>query len=192
MNDLITICGHTFDNRLTPESIVLDLGANRGLFSKGILDRYNCTVIAYEPSRLLCNGPLQEISQDYPRFMFLQKAVWSEDKSMTLTDFCDKNGNTSGVANTLMEHKTDMRRDGRYLREKYEVQCESINKILKKYVKVDILKVDIEGSEFEVLTKISDENLKKCNQICVEFHLFCQAEYDLLKLYDMKGEKIIS
>ena len=176
---LITICGHTFVDELNTEAVVIDLGANRGVFSKGIMDKYDCTVEAYEPSRLLCDNQSTEISNQYSKFAFHQKAVWSKDKTMVLTDFCDKNGGTSGVANTLMEHKSDTRHDGRYLREKYQVQCEDINKILKNHEKVDILKVDIEGSEFEVLASVTDENLKKCKQVCVEFHLFCQAEYKL-------------
>jgi len=176
---LVTICGHTFYNKPDSDSLVIDLGANRGIFSEGIIEKYDCTVIAYEPSRLLCDKQLKGLAERYSNFSYEQKAVWSEDSTMTLSDFCDKNGNTSGVANTLMSHKKDKRRDGRYIREKYEVQCEGINKLLKNHEKVDILKVDIEGSEFEVLAKASDESLKKCNQICVEFHLFCQAEYEL-------------
>jgi FkbM family methyltransferase len=37
---------------------------------------------------------------------------------------------------------------------------------------VDILKIDVEGSEFEILENISEETLQKINQITVEFHDF--------------------
>ena len=188
--NLITICGHTFIDKLNSESVVFDLGANRGVFSKGILDKYNCTVIAYEPSRLLCENELSQIDATNEKFSFYQNAVWSTEKTLTLTDFCDKNGGTSGVANSIIPHKSDTRRDGRFVREKYEVRCESINNILKKYEKVDILKVDIEGSEIEVLTAISDDNIRKCTQVCVEFHLFCQNEY-MIKITQEDLKRVI-
>jgi len=175
--DLISICGHTFIDRLDGNSVVVDLGANRGVFSKGILDRYNCKVDAYEPSRLLCSNELTNLKKQYSNFSFKQNAVWSKGKTMTLSDFYDDNGNTSGVANSLLPHKRDQRHDGRYIREKYDVKCKSINNILKKYEKIDILKIDIEGSEIEVLNSALDQNLNKCDQVCVEFHLFCQHEY---------------
>ena len=178
--NLITICGHTFDqDRINSESLILDLGANRGVFSKGVMDRFGCTVVAYEPSRLLCEGQLTELKQQYERFSFHPNAVWSERKTLTLSDFCDKEGGTSGVANSIIPHKSDTRKDGRYVREKYEVECLSLEEILDPYDKIDLLKVDIEGSEIEVLNKISERNITKCDQVCVEFHLFCQGEYSI-------------
>jgi len=176
--ELISICGHTFIDKLDSDSVVVDLGANRGIFSKGILDRYDCKVVAYEPSRLLCNNELADLKKQYSNFSFKQNAVWSRQKTMTLSDFYDDNGNTSGVANSLIPHKRDRRNDGRYIREKYDVKCVSINNILKNYEKIDILKIDIEGSEIEVLNSALDKHLSKCDQVCVEFHLFCQHEYE--------------
>tara|TARA_Y100000593_G_scaffold94300_1_gene192735 strand:+ start:2059 stop:2703 length:645 start_codon:yes stop_codon:yes gene_type:complete len=190
--DLITICGHTFDqDRINSESLILDLGANRGVFSKGVMDRFDCTVVAYEPSRLLCENQLKELSDGYEKFSFYPNAIWSEKKTLMLSDFSDKEGGTSGVANSVIPHKRDTRKDGRYIRDKYEVECVSLEEVLNSYDKVDLLKVDIEGSEIEVLTKISEDNLKKCNQICVEFHLFCQGEY-AIKITEADLESIIS
>jgi FkbM family methyltransferase len=174
------ICGHTFiPERINSESIILDLGANRGKFSKGILDTYGCTVVAYEPSLLLCENELTQLSNDYERFSFNQNAVWSERKKMVLADYYDSNKNTSGVANSLLSVNTEIRRDGRFIRDRYEVECLSLDEILEAYEKIDILKIDVEGSEIELLTKTSEEQIKKCNQICVEFHLFCQGDLDI-------------
>ncbi len=41
------ICNHTFVPRLiNADSIVLDLGANRGEFSHGIIERFGCRVVS--------------------------------------------------------------------------------------------------------------------------------------------------
>tara|TARA_R100000008_G_C3576433_1_gene165590 strand:- start:1053 stop:1697 length:645 start_codon:yes stop_codon:yes gene_type:complete len=189
--NLNTVCGHTFiSDRINSESVVLDLGANRGIFSEGMLKQYDCTVVAYEPSRLLCEKSLKELSSEYEKFSFNQNAIWSEEKTLTLMDFFDDNGNTSGVANSIIPHKSDNRRDGRNLRERYDVQCLSIDKVIEPYEKIDLLKIDIEGSEIEVLTKISENIIKKCDQVCVEFHLFCQHEYSI-KITNDDIKKII-
>ena len=190
--NLITICGHTFDqNKINSESLVLDLGANRGVFSKGLLDKFGCTVIAYEPSHLLCENELKELNNKYERFTFHPNAIWSEKKTLVLSDFSDKEGGISGVANSIIPHKSDTRKDGRYIRDRYEVECISLDTVLSPHDKVDLLKIDIEGSEIEVLTKISEDNIRKCDQVCVEFHLFCQGEY-AIKITQADLDSIIS
>ena len=174
------ICGHSFiPERINSESVVLDLGANRGKFSKGMLDEYSCTVVAYEPSLLLCQNELSQLDKEYENFSFNQNAVWSENKKMILADYYDSNKNTSGVANSLLSVNTEVRFDGRFIREKYEVECLSLEEILESHEKIDLLKIDVEGSEIELLTKTSEEQIKKCDQICVEFHLFCQGDLDI-------------
>ena len=43
-----TICGHTFDeNNLNSNSLVIDLGANRGFFSKDIIENYYSQIEIY-------------------------------------------------------------------------------------------------------------------------------------------------
>ena len=50
-----TICGHTFDeNNLNSTSLVIDLGANRGFFSKDIIEKYNNKWI--EPENIVTLG----------------------------------------------------------------------------------------------------------------------------------------
>ena len=60
------VCGHTFDDKnLNSDSIVIDLGANRGFFSQEIIENYNSKVIAYEPSKHLCNNELETLKNKY-------------------------------------------------------------------------------------------------------------------------------
>ena len=175
-----TICGHTFDeNNLNSNSLVIDLGANRGFFSKDIIEKYDSNIIAYEPSKHLCENELINLKNKYPdKFVFYNKGVWSSKKTMTLSDFDDRGDGFSGVANTILPHKNYVRQDGRKLVQTYEVECDTLNDILSEVEQVDLLKIDIEGSELEVLGNTENELLSKCKQICLEFHLFCKDEYD--------------
>ena len=176
--NLIKTYGHVYDaDRLSAESLIIDLGANRGIFAKEMMDLYDCSIVAFEPSRHLCENYLKKVENEYEKFSFFENAVWSERKELELLDFADQNGGDSGVANSIIPHKRDVRKDGRYVQEKYKVQCLTLNEILEPYDKVDLLKIDIEGSEIEVLTKVPEDLLKKCNQVCVEFHIFSQGEY---------------
>ena len=174
------VCGHTFDDKnLNSDSIVIDLGANRGFFSQEIIENYNSKVIAYEPSKHLCNNELETLKNKYSeKFTFYNKGVCSSEKMMTLSDFDDRGDGFSGVANSILPHKNNVRHDGRKLIQEYEVECVTLNSILENIEKIDLLKIDIEGSELEVLSATDENLLNRCEQICLEFHLFCSGEYD--------------
>lgn len=47
---------------------------------------------------------------------------------------------------------------------------------------IDVLKVDIEGAEYDLLTNATDEELLVCKQITVEFHDFLDIKYRSLNL----------
>lgn len=62
---------------------------------------------------------------------------------------------------------------------------------------VDILKIDVEGSEYEILENISDDILQKINQITVEFHDFIDPKLksstkNIINRMERLGYKIIS
>jgi FkbM family methyltransferase len=53
---------------------------------------------------------------------------------------------------------------------------------------IDILKIDIEGAEYDVLSNAKPEDLQKCKQITVEFHDFVNPIY---KSENVKIEKMM-
>src|SRR5665213_532398 len=53
----VEICNHSFLPRFVDsESVVVDLGANHGDFSRAIMRRFGCRVVAVEPVEELFNG----------------------------------------------------------------------------------------------------------------------------------------
>ena len=79
---------------------------------------------------------------------------------------------------TLMSEKTNINIDLNI-----EVQCEDICKIVDRLKFVDVLKIDVEGAEYELLNKIYESNTyKKIGSIYFEDHsrkIFSSRFFDL-------------
>jgi hypothetical protein len=64
--------------------------------------------------------------------------------------------------------------------EKYHIETVSLASLIdlmdEKY-DIDLLKIDIEGAEYDLLLNSSDSELLKFKQITVEFHDFLDSKY---------------
>lgn len=143
------------DDHLNRGGIVLDIGANIGSFSiycglKG------ATVYAVEP--------------EPNNLEVLKKNVELNNlqDSITIIDYgvSDFNGvaviDDSGGGSTIKDNKPGS-----------TINIISFDDLLKKYniEEVDVLKVDIEGSEKELILGASRESINKCNYITMEFDI---------------------
>lgn len=158
MSYLTQIQGHTlWRSGLYPGAIAIDLGANRGAFSKGLIEKYRCRSIAIEANPSLA------------------KQI---DGSANLSVF---NCAVAGTEGTLRFHLAENDEESSlYGKENNDssncIEVESIH--LERFLasrsieKIDVLKLDIEGAEIEVLASCSDRFLKSIGQITVEFHDF--------------------
>jgi FkbM family methyltransferase len=57
---------------------------------------------------------------------------------------------------------------------KKTVQCITPNTLMEKYIHeeyIDLMKIDIEGGEYNFFETITDENLKRINKMVIEYHL---------------------
>lgn len=161
------ISQHTFLTRLTERSLVIDLGANRGEFALGILDRYPCRVVAVEP--------VPEIAAALPthdRLQTIEAAATATDGTATLTydSTAELSGSLLGqgiVGSSLGENVVTA-----------SVRTISLRSILEMIggKGAELLKMDIEGAELDVLLHSSPEVLRSFAQITVEFHDFWYPE----------------
>jgi len=148
---------HTFiSDFVKPGSVVIDLGANIGEFSKFIVDNFGSLVYALEPI-----PELFEVIPENPRIRKFQFCI-SKEKIVELlipenqcATFYDKNFNKKIICKGITLED--------FLKE---------NKIHK----IDLLKVDIEGAEIEMFENISYDVLENIDQITVEFHDFLWPE----------------
>jgi FkbM family methyltransferase len=116
--------------------VVIDLGANCGLFSLYAAD--SCSkLIAVEPTPTTYNV-LEEIAKDHTNIKTLQLAIGPHNEMISF--FINENSTTNSMLN----------RNGAETR----VQCMTLETLLFKegLEHVDFIKCDIEGSEMQALT----------------------------------------
>jgi FkbM family methyltransferase len=158
---------HLCLNYLDKDSVVVDLGANRGYFSHEIYDLIGCECYAVEAS-----PELFESIESSDRIHKFNYAIAAENKTLK---FNLSTNEESGSIKDLPDRLTDTNT--------VEIQGITLDHFLQEnnIEKVDLLKVDIEGAEIEMFKSVSDETLQKIGQIAVEFH-------DFLDYFDMRDD----
>jgi FkbM family methyltransferase len=162
---------HAFLNGpLGRDSIVWDLGANRGEFCLAVANKYGCRVLAAEPVPELAAMLVGKSD----RVTVLQNAVGGTD---TVVNFDydlgkDKTGSMMGldvVGGLLNDAAT---------RKRVPVTMLSLASLFERTRtnRVNLLKVDTEGAELDMLLSASDEVLQRFDQITVEFHDYWYPE----------------
>jgi FkbM family methyltransferase len=166
MNEII-IKEHTiYDDMLANRSLtVIDLGACRGEFINEIDNRYTVKkAIAVEPNITNFNVLMQR-----DNFILLNKAVVGTDiKSVMFREDVESPYNGSLVFGYFSNFKT------------YEVETTTLSELIElmnEDTDIDLLKIDIEGSEYDILLNSKDSDLLKFKQITVEFHDFVDPNF---------------
>jgi len=148
---------------LTPHSVAVDAGTGETAdFSIALIDRFGLRSYGIDPTRK--HAPLlQRLSSAEERFNHLAYALG--DKNETLT-FYESIANESG--SRFNNHVNVLHGDVRA----YNVQSVTVEDLFSivSTERIDILKIDIEGGEYDVLKKIDPRILEKIDQLIVEFH----------------------
>ncbi|MCS7200793.1 MAG: FkbM family methyltransferase [Patescibacteria group bacterium] len=154
---IIEYLSHSFiADFLDDNSIVIDLGGNRGEFAKFIFENFNSTIYVVEPILELYNQIL-------------------ENSKIKKFNYCISNQKEIEVS--IPESQCATIYDKNF---KNKIICKGIT--LKELInqnnisKIDLLKVDIEGAEIEMFETIPNYILKNINQITIEFHDFLWPE----------------
>jgi FkbM family methyltransferase len=149
--------GHSFvRDWIDADSRVVDLGMNKGLFSREIHLRYGCRPLGVEANPALagqlCNSPE------------LQCFNYAIASSRADLDFYVDLDNPEASSLTPQSDRVH----------RVRVPSISLADFLaeKNISAVDLLKVDIEGAEIDLFLDSDEEVLLSIGQICVEFHIF--------------------
>lgn len=161
--------GHTiWTTVLDSETSVVDAGAHRGEFSGELARRYGCRCLLIEANPDLAAAlPVPGGSK------VIHAALAATDGIATF--HFSENPEAGGITGSSLatEHPG------------CEVSMRSLASILGEVPsgRVDLLKLDIEGSEFTLLEETSDDVLRGIAQITVEFHDFLPrfAQPDLFR-----------
>lgn len=154
---------HTFfDNFLRKEINVVDLGACRGEFINEINNLYNIKKAILVEANPTNFAQLKTL----PNYVLYNKAISSVNGGK-IEFYEDPNSPYNGS------------KDFNYFNGiKHQIETINLETLCKDndIDFIDILKIDIEGAEYDVLENLSDSFFNKIGQITIEFHDFVNPE----------------
>jgi FkbM family methyltransferase len=158
---LLSLRGHHFYTRMIDkDSVVVDLGANRGDFSSQITSLFGCQSYAVEASpKLLTEMPDNPLIKKF-NYVINRTNEPVKFNLALLNDECSS-------INYLPDEMNQ---------ETVTLEGVTLEKFLddNNLENIDLLKVDIEGAEIELFDSLSDETICSMKQITVEFHDFIE------------------
>lgn len=166
--------------------VFVDGGAHAGVFSDVALA---CGGICYafEPNIYLATF-LKELYEDNKNLVFSQNALGTENKTAMFYN----------CANDLTSQGNSIIRANDAYNDGYAVQvidfCEFLQKIITKHKNISLIKLDIEGAEFDILERLIELDLhEKIEYIMVETHerYFDDGAQKMQKLKNLINSKNI-
>jgi len=141
--------------------VVLDIGANYGYFGLDCVNKGAYKIYCVEPY-IKAYENLCLLSEKFPIINPLQKAI--SDKTGSVEMFVDY---TSSATNCVTKYGEMFYKNTNTV----EVESININELISSIEeKINFLKVDCEGSEFELFSTITEKNLQSIDKIIIETH----------------------
>ena len=148
---------YEFKYRVNP-SVIVDCGANIGMATIFFKNKFpEATIISVEPEPSNFKL-LQKNTEQYPNVHCLNYGIWNRSTHLKITN------NTRGNWGFTVEEADKEAND--------TIQAISIDEIMKRYQldHIDILKIDIEGSERKLFESNTGKWLPFVKVIVIEFH----------------------
>jgi len=149
-----------------PAPTIIDCGANIGISAIYFKRLYpNSKIWAFEPDNTIFKYLTQNISSfHYNDITLINKGVWMEDTEL---EFLSEGADAGRVVNGRQESNAINIK---------KIKVERLSKYLDQ--EIDFLKIDIEGSETEVIKEIENK-LSYVNNIFIEYHSFVNKSQEL-------------
>jgi FkbM family methyltransferase len=137
-------------------NVVIDIGANVGLFTKYMLYKNAKKVFCYEPNKSAFDCLSKNYQNNSSVFLNNLAVSTNNDKLRLYLD----------VNNTLVSSAK------RNTSDFYDVDSITLKQILTQHnlEKVDLIKIDIEGMEYELIAHMEDDVFDKVNSFIIEYH----------------------
>lgn len=149
-----------YEYNLTPACRVIDLGAYQGEWANEIYARYGSRIVVVEPT---------EYINDFKNGVIVNKAASTHKGKMSF----------GGRAYYTSAFETG----------DHEYDCIDVNGLIEQYEAIDLLKVNIEGAEYDVLNHIIDGGfIDRIKNIQVQFHQIEGVPYE--QWYKELSEKL--
>jgi FkbM family methyltransferase len=143
---------------------VIDLGANVGLFSLYMLKKRNCKrIYAVEPTKKAFSQ-LSESLHDEPNSSIHKLAIHNFEGKSKIKSVED-NSTISGFIDDVHPYTQHNMKEE-------EVDVVTLSRFMNDHNldRVDLIKIDIEGCEYDVIDSLSDFDLLKSDRYLIEYH----------------------
>ena len=179
-----------FNNlKLTKDSLYIDIGGNEGQVAEFVNDKFGCKIIIFEPHP----GCLKILKKKFSyrkNIKIIPKAV--SNKSGKIKLYMHKNSKDIFDTNYAQGTSVEPKKDNIDKKKFFKTEAISIKNVLKKYSKIDLLKIDIECHEYKILPTII-KNRKKIKKVFCELngkkkYKFLNKEYSKTVKYLKKNK----
>lgn len=153
---------------LGPDSIVFDLGGYEGEWSSNIFSMYCPTIYVFEPVKKFFTEIKSRFSQN-PKIKVFNFGLSKVDEKISIN--IDKDSSSAFKKTTGNEETMQLKKASAFILE---------NGIKK----IDLMKINIEGGEYDLLEDLIAENIvRNIENIQVQFHKFVpSAEFRMNKI----------
>lgn len=158
-------------DKLASNSVIVDFGTgNDADFSVSLIKKYNLNSFGFDPTKKHFNQLKDLEKKTEGKFKFFNYALASQKGKKV---FFESKKNMSG---SFFDSHVNMKND---TIEKYEIDPITIDEVFTLFniQKIDLLKIDIEGEEYNIISEIESNLFSKIDQIIVEFHHHCIDDY---------------
>lgn len=151
---------HIFNYPLNKNSFVIELGGFQGLWTRKIIEKFDCNILTVEPIPSFYNEMVQFLSIVPNQKLILENCgISTTNKQIELYVSGDASSAHQKVGKPTIVNAYTLE----YLLEKYKIQ------------NVDLMQVNIEGEEYPLFENwITSDILKKFKFIQVQFHTFVE------------------
>ena len=150
---------HRVDYPLTPDSIVLDIGGFKGDYAARISNKFKCTIHIFEPMRAAAHY-IGKRSKNNPKVFVHPVGVGGKTEDITIYIPKGKDEATMHPGDTEVAKEEQIK----------VIDIVEVFKTLE-LKHVDLMKLNIEGAEFDLLDRLIKKGLhKKVTDIQIQFH----------------------
>lgn len=162
-----------YEYPLNQDSVVIDVGGYEGDFASELFSRYLSTIFVFEPVKKYVNHLNERFAGNHS-IKVIPYGLGAKNESIKINVMDE----ASSYNRTESIHKKGVEED---------ILIMDVVDFFNTYAigKVDLIKINIEGGEYDLLDKMIDYGyIKKCKNLQIQFHDFYpdfQKRYDRIK-----------
>lgn len=154
-------------NRIPQNAVCYLVGVGEDItFDLGLIARFGCEVFAFDPTPR-AKRHVESHAKDTPAFHFYNYGLWIKDEVIRF--YAHANPASTSFSITNLHQTADF----------FEAPCRRISSIMRElgHQKLDVLKLDVEGAEYEVLNSILEDRIE-AGILFVEYDEFHSKRYE--------------